>query len=160
MKIAVFPGSFDPFTSGHKDVIRRGMNLFDRIIIAIGNNRKKQYLFSLDQRKRFIETIFPSGEKVHVEPFETLTATFCKEHNATYILRGLRNLMDFEYEKSLCYVNSQLNPDLEHVFLLTSPKYAVVSSSVVRDIVMSKGDLSFLVPKTIAQMLYSEMPEQ
>ena len=155
MKTAVFPGSFDPFTKGHIDIVQRSLPLFDKVIIGIGNNASKKYLFSFEQRKRFIEVSLPNHPKIEIKAFNTLTAHFCKKNQARYIIRGLRNLMDFEYEKNLCYVNTKLNPEIEHVFLLTTSEYAVVSSSLVRDIVANRGDLSFLVSEAVAKMLYA-----
>lgn len=154
MRTAVFPGSFDPLTRGHIDIVHRSIQLFDKIIISIGNNSNKKYLFSLEQRKKFIEVSFAHHPKIEVKVFNTLTAHFCRENKASYIIRGLRNLMDFEYEKNLCYVNSKLNREIEHIFLLTAPEYAVISSSLVRDIVANRGDLSFLVSDAVAKMLY------
>ena len=148
MKKAVFPGSFDPFTLGHFDVIKRGIALFDEIIIAIGINADKKYMFTLAQRKKFIENSFINTPKVSVVTYEGLTVDFCKKNNVEFILRGLRNPADFEFEKAIAHTNRDLEK-IETVFLLTAASTSYISSSIVRDVIRNKGDYTKLVPPTV-----------
>ena len=148
MKKAVFPGSFDPITLGHEDVITRAIPLFDEIIIAIGINSNKKYMFSLEQRIKFIEECFQEYDNVKVVAYEGLTVDFCKEINADFIVRGLRNSADFEFEKTIAQTNKKLT-GIETVFFLTSPETAYISSSIVREIITNKGDYTKLVPKSV-----------
>ena len=150
MRKAVFPGSFDPITLGHVDIISRSLPLFDEIVIAIGINAKKNYMFSVDERKRFIQNSFFAEEKITVETYTGLTVDYCKSINADFILRGLRNPADFEFEKAIAQTNRKLS-GIETVFLLTSAETSYISSSIVRDIVRNNGDASSLVPKTVAE---------
>ena len=148
MKRAIFPGSFDPFTLGHYDIIERGAKLFDEVIIAIGVNADKKYMFTLEQRKKFIEKAFADNNRVKVVTYKGLTVDFCKEINVDFILRGLRNPADFEFEKSIAHTNRDLAP-IETVFLLTSAKTSYISSSIVRDVIRNNGDYTKLVPKSV-----------
>jgi pantetheine-phosphate adenylyltransferase len=148
MKRAVFPGSFDPITLGHYDIIERGLGLFDEIIIAIGINADKKYMFSLEDRKRFIEEAFGKDQKIKVMTYTGLTIDFCKEQNADFILRGLRNPADFEFEKAIAHTNRKLS-EIETVFLLTSSGKSYISSSIVRDVIRNNGDYTSLVPDTV-----------
>ena len=148
MKRAVFPGSFDPLTLGHKDIIDRGLPLFDEIIIAIGTNSTKKYMFSLEQRKSFIERTFSNQPKIKIDTYEGLTIDYCKKINSDYILRGLRNPADFEFEKAIAHTNRKMSK-IEHVFLLTSAETSYISSSIVRDILKNQGDVSLFVPKAV-----------
>jgi pantetheine-phosphate adenylyltransferase len=148
MKRAVFPGSFDPITLGHYDIIERGLGLFDEVIIAIGINADKKYMFSLEDRKRFIEEAFGKDQKIKVMTYSGLTIDFCKEQNATFILRGLRNPADFEFEKAIAHTNRKLS-EIETVFLLTSSGKSYISSSIVRDVIRNNGDYTSLVPDTV-----------
>lgn len=148
MKRAVFPGSFDPLTLGHKDVIDRAIPLFDEIIIAIGTNSSKKYMFSLDQRKGFIEKTYEKEPKVRVDSYKGLTIDYCKSVESDFILRGLRNPADFEFEKAIAQTNRKLSR-IETVFLLTSADTSYISSSIVRDILFNKGDVSLLVPPAV-----------
>jgi len=150
MKRAVFPGSFDPLTLGHKDIIDRGLPLFDEIIIAIGTNSTKKYMFSLEQRKKFIEKTFANQPKIKVDTYNGLTIDYCKKINSDYILRGLRNPADFEFEKAIAHTNRKMSK-IEHVFLLTSANTSYISSSIVRDILKNKGDVSLLVPPAVLE---------
>ena len=148
MKRAVFPGSFDPITLGHCDIINRGTHLFDELIIAIGENLSKNYLFSLEQRKAFIENIFSDNKKIKVFIYSGLTTDFCKEVKANYILRGLRNSSDFEYENSIAQTNKKTG-EIETVFLLSSPEKSFISSSIVREIIKHNGKFEDLVPNSV-----------
>lgn len=148
MKRAVFPGSFDPITLGHYDIIERGLGLFDEIIIAIGVNADKKYMFSLEQRKTFIEQAFKNESKIKVMTYSGLTIDFCKEQEASFILRGLRNPADFEFEKAIAHTNRKLS-EIETVFLLTSSGKSYISSSIVRDVIRNNGDFTGLVPDTV-----------
>ena len=148
MKKAIFPGSFDPITLGHVDIIKRGVTLFDEVIIAIGENTSKNYMFSLEDRKRFIEATFKDNPKVSVVSYSGLTTNFCKEIGVDFILRGLRNPADFEFEKAIAHTNRHLST-LETVFLLTSAQTSFISSSIVREIIRFDGDYQKLVPKSV-----------
>lgn len=148
MKRAIFPGSFDPLTLGHTDIIYRGITLFDEIIIAIGINADKKYMFSLEERTSFIEKAFKNEPKIKVMTYEGLTVEFCKKVNADFILRGLRNPADFEFEKAIAHTNRKLS-EIETVFLLTSSGKSYISSSIVRDVIRNGGDYSGLVPQTV-----------
>lgn len=148
MKKAIFPGSFDPITLGHVDIIERGVTLFDELIIAIGINADKKYMFSLEERKKFIEDTFKNEPKIKVVTYEGLTVNFCKEQNADFILRGLRNPADFEFEKAIAHTNRKLS-EIETVFLLTSSGKSYISSSIVRDVIRNDGDYTGLVPDSV-----------
>lgn len=148
MRRAIFPGSFDPLTLGHDDIIRRGITLFDELFIAIGINSEKKYMFSLEERKRFIEEAFADEPKIKVVTYEGLTVDFCKKIDANFILRGLRNPADFEFEKAIAHTNRKLS-EIETVFLLTSSGKSYISSSIVRDVIRNGGDYSGLVPETV-----------
>lgn len=146
-KVALFPGSFDPFTKGHEDIVLRGLNLFDEIIIAIGyNSGKSQRYFPIDMMIGKIEQTFKHHPQIKVQTYSELTATFAKKNGARFLLRGLRNTTDFEYENSIAQVNRELNAQLESVFLITSPAFASVSSSIIREVHRYKGDVSNFLP--------------
>ena len=148
MKRAIFPGSFDPITLGHCDIVKRGIDLFDEIIIAIGENSTKKYMFSLKQRKAFIEATFKGNSKIKVMSYSGLTTDFCKNVGADFILRGLRNPADFEFEKSIALTNREMT-GIETIFFLTSPENSFISSSIVRDLIRNKGDYKLFIPKGI-----------
>ncbi|WP_430409739.1 pantetheine-phosphate adenylyltransferase [Kordia sp.] len=148
MKRALFPGSFDPITLGHYDIIKRGVKLFDEIIVAIGVNAAKKYMFSLEQRKKFIEDVFKDEPKVKVVTYEGLTVHFCEKNNIDFILRGLRNPADFEFEKAIAHTNRDLAP-VETVFLLTAASTSYISSSIVREVIRNNGDYTLLVPESV-----------
>jgi pantetheine-phosphate adenylyltransferase len=148
MKKALFPGSFDPLTLGHVDIINRGVALFDEVIVAIGINSEKNYMFSLEERKKFIEETFKNESKVKVVTYEGLTVQFCKEIKVPFILRGLRNPADFEFEKAIAHTNRKLSK-IETVFLLTSAKTSFISSSIVRDVIRNNGNYTVLVPESV-----------
>lgn len=148
MKRAVFPGSFDPITLGHVDIILRGLTLFDELVLAIGVNANKKYMFSLDQRKNFLEKTFLKHPKVKIDTYSGLTVDYCKKVEAGFILRGLRNPADFEFEKAIAHTNRKLEK-IETVFLLTSSGKSYISSSIVRDVIRNNGDYTQLVPSSV-----------
>ncbi|MBU2927141.1 pantetheine-phosphate adenylyltransferase [Winogradskyella psychrotolerans] len=148
MKRALFPGSFDPITNGHFDIIKRGIKLFDEVVVAIGINAEKKYMFSLEERKAFIEGTFKDEPKVKVVTYKGLTIDFCKEIDAEFILRGLRNPADFEFEKAIAHTNRKLSK-IETVFLLTASRTSFISSSIVRDVIRNNGDYTVLVPESV-----------
>ena len=148
MKKAVFPGSFDPITLGHVDLIYRGLEIFDEIIIAIGVNADKKQLFSLEDKIQQIKNTFINEQKIKVASYKGLTIDFCKSVNSKYILRGLRNSSDFNYEQSIAQTNSSLS-SIESVFLISSPQLAHISSTIVRDIIKNEGDYKSLVPESV-----------
>lgn len=148
MRRAIFPGSFDPITKGHVDIIRRSLPLFDELIIAIGVNSTKKYMFSLEKRKGFIETTFTKEKKIKVDTYEGLTVDYCNKIDADFIVRGLRNPADFEFEKTITQVNRRLSK-IETVFLLTSADTAFISSSIVREVIHYGGDYSSMVPNSV-----------
>ncbi|WP_313806899.1 pantetheine-phosphate adenylyltransferase [Flavobacterium sp.] len=149
MRKAIFPGSFDPITLGHYDIIKRALPLFDEIVIAIGVNAEKKYMFTLEERKKFIEEAFKDEPKVSVVTYEGLTVELCHKLNAQFILRGLRNPADFEFEKAIAHTNRQLVTDVETVFLLTAIDTSHISSSIVRDVIRNGGNYKFLVPESV-----------
>ena len=146
-KVAIFPGSFDPFTIGHESVVRRAIPMFDKIIIMIGFNTSKQSFFPLEKRLRWIEQVFEDQPKIEVRPHEGLTVDFARSVGASYILRGLRTSADFEYERAIAQMNKKLYPPVETVFLLTMPEHTPINSSIVRDIILHGGDASMFIPK-------------
>ncbi|AEH01562.1 MULTISPECIES: pantetheine-phosphate adenylyltransferase [unclassified Lacinutrix] len=148
MKRALFPGSFDPITLGHYDIIKRGVKLFDEVIVAIGVNSEKNYMFSLEDRKRFLEDAFKDEPKVKVVTYKGLTIDFCKAMDAKFILRGLRNPADFEFEKAIAHTNRKLSK-IETVFLLTAARTSFISSSIVREVIRNNGDYTVLVPDSV-----------
>ena len=148
MNRAIFPGSFDPLTLGHYDIIKRGIPLFDEVVVAIGVNANKKYMFTLDERSDFIKDAFKNEPKVKVVTYQGLTVDFCKQIDANFILRGLRNPADFEFEKAIAHTNRELSK-IETVFLLTSAQTSFISSSIVRDVIRNNGDYSILVPDSV-----------
>lgn len=148
MRKAIFPGSFDPITLGHIDIIERSLPLFDEIVIAIGINADKKYMFSLEERKRFIEEAFKFEDKISVVTYEGLTIDLCKRLEADFILRGLRNPADFEFEKAIAHTNRTLSK-IDTVFLLTAANTSFISSSIVRDVIRNGGNYKVLVPESV-----------
>jgi pantetheine-phosphate adenylyltransferase len=146
MRIALFPGSFDPFTNGHLDVVRRGTSLFDKIIIAIGNNSSKSRYLPVEQMAAMISEVFADEPQVEVQSYKGLTADFARETGARFLLRGLRNTTDFEYENTIAQANHHVNPALETVFLITSPPLAAISSTIIREIHRFGGNVDDFVP--------------
>ena len=148
MKRAVFPGSFDPLTLGHQDIVERGATIFDEIIVGIGYNAEKSNMFSIEQRKEFIAQCFQDNPKVKVMDYQGLTIDFCKSVGANYLLRGVRNNGDFEFEKAIARTNRELS-NIETVFLLTSIQTSFISSSIVREIIRNEGDYKGFVPDCV-----------
>lgn len=149
MRIAVFPGSFDPITLGHLDIAKRALPLFDKIIIAVGENANKKYMFPLEQRVNWIKNTFAHEPKVVADSYSGLTTEYCKAQGAHFILRGLRNPADFEFEKAVAQANRKLYPEIETVFLLTASGLSFISSSIARDVIRNGGDYSHFVPEGI-----------
>lgn len=151
MKIAVFPGSFDPFTVGHESVIKRALPLFDKIIIAIGENTAKQSFFPLEQRLKWIRMTFADVQAIEVDSYSGLTVDYCKRKDARFILRGLRTAVDFEYERTIAHTNKDVSQGIETVFLLTESSHSHINSSVVREIIKYGGDVSKFLPPAFAR---------
>ncbi len=147
MKIAVFPGSFDPITVGHVQIVKRALPLFDKIIIAVGVNSQKKYLYTLDERLEGIDRVFANDPKVEVDKHEGLTAHYCIKKNARYLLRGLRNASDFDYEKQLSQMNQIIGDGVETVFLISQPEFSHISSTLVREVIKGGGDATVFLPE-------------
>ncbi|MDD4191728.1 MAG: pantetheine-phosphate adenylyltransferase [Mangrovibacterium sp.] len=148
-KVAVFPGSFDPFTIGHESIVRRALPMFDKIIVMIGFNTNKKSFFTLSQRLQWIRQVFADEPRIEVMEHEGLTVDFCRAAGAGYILRGLRTSSDFEYERAIAQMNKKLYPFIETVFLLTMPEHTPINSSIVRDIILHGGDAGMFLPKAM-----------
>ena len=148
-KIAVFPGSFDPFTIGHEAIVKRALSIFDEIIIAVGANALKRSFYSVDTRKKMISKVFQDEPRVKVDHYEGLTVDYCKKNGSSFLLRGLRTAADFEFERAIAQVNKAMSPEIESVFILTIPEHAHINSTIVRDIIRSGGDASKFVPSSI-----------
>ena len=148
-KIAVFPGSFDPFTVGHEDIVLRALDLFDEIIVAIGVHSTKEPLMKIEARVKMVNKVFESYDQVYADSFEGLTVDYCKKVNATHMLRGIRTAADFEYERAIAQINKRMLPNVESIFLLTSPEHTPVNSTIIREIIHYNGDASQFIPKGI-----------
>lgn len=148
-RICLFPGTFDPITLGHVDVIKRSVSLFDKLIIAIGINSQKAPMFTIEQRIAWIEEIFKDYPQVSVTSYSGLTINYCKEVGAQYMIRGIRYISDFEYEKAIADMNRMLMPEVETLFLTCAPEYSTISSTIVRDVIRNNGDVSKIVPKEV-----------
>tara|TARA_B110000211_G_C14072799_1_gene550660 strand:- start:2086 stop:2556 length:471 start_codon:yes stop_codon:yes gene_type:complete len=152
-KIAVFPGSFDPITKGHAAIVRKALPLFDKVIIAIGTNSSKKCFFDLDQRKSHLKAVFQSESNVEIMTYKGLTVDFCKEQKANFIVRGLRDVKDFEYEKSIAIMNNKVDGDIETIFFMTDPEYSAINSGIVRDILKNGGDVVQFLPNEISDLI-------
>jgi pantetheine-phosphate adenylyltransferase len=148
-RIAVFPGSFDPITKGHESVILRSLGLFDTIIVAVGRNSEKKYMFPLEQRLQWIRDVFADYPQIIIDSYEGLTTEFCRKNEAGFILRGLRTSADFEFERSISQMNKKMLPGIETVFLMALPEYNALSSSIIRDIYRNQGDITTFIPEKI-----------
>jgi pantetheine-phosphate adenylyltransferase len=148
-RTCLFPGTFDPITLGHVDVIRRAVSLFDRLVIGVGINSSKQPMFTVEQRTEWIQEIFKDDSRIEVTGYEGLTVNYCKEIGAGYILRGIRYVADFEYEKAIADMNRMLSNEVETIFLTCAPQYSTISSTIVRDVIRNGGDVSLFVPKEV-----------
>jgi pantetheine-phosphate adenylyltransferase len=147
MKIALFPGSFDPLTKAHVDIVKRSLGLFDKIYIGIGVNSTKQGFLSVEKREEMIRAVFEMEPKIHVIAYEGLTVDFCKSIDAGYMIRGIRTVSDFEYEKAIAQMNHALAPEIESIFIVSKPGYSSISSTIVREIMRHNGDVSQFIPK-------------
>ncbi|MEO6851669.1 MAG: pantetheine-phosphate adenylyltransferase [Mucilaginibacter sp.] len=147
MKIALFPGSFDPVTKAHVDIIKRSLGLFDKLYIGIGDNSSKKGLLTMEKREQMLRAVFQNEPKIHVIAYEGLTVEFCKSINAAYMVRGIRTVSDFEYEKAIAQMNHALAPDIESIFIVSKPGYSSISSTIVREILRHNGDVSQFIPK-------------
>lgn len=152
-KIAVFPGSFDPITVGHVNIVKRAAPLFDKVIVAIGNNTSKKYYFDFEQRKQWIDQIFESIPNVETTAYQGLTVNFTKKVGAKYLLRGIRNAADFDYEKTIAQLNKSMDPELETICVISDPELSHISSTIVREILINGGDVSKFVPKMIVESM-------
>lgn len=148
-RICLFPGSFDPITLGHVNIIKRALGLFDKLVIGIGTNASKQAMFSIEQRKEWIQAIFINEPKIEVQSYEGLTIEFCKKINAQYILRGIRFVSDFEYERAIADMNHNLAPGIESVFLTSAAEHSSISSTLVRDVIRNGGDARQFLPEEV-----------
>lgn len=148
-RICLFPGTFDPITKGHVDVIERAVSLFDKLVIGIGTNSSKQPMWSVEQRVSWIEEIFRNDPRIEVTGYSGLTVDFCKKIEAKYILRGIRYISDFEYEKAIADMNRMLAPQIETIFLTCSPLYSTISSTLVRDVIRNGGDARMFLPDEV-----------
>ena len=153
MKIALFPGSFDPVTKAHVDIVRRAVSLFDKVVVSVGLNSTKQPFLDSDVRKKILEAVFRDDKKIEVTLYQGLTIDYAKKIGAGYIIRGIRSVSDFEYEKTIAHVNHALIPEIESIFILSKPGYSSISSTIVRDILRNKGDISLFVPKEVIQFI-------
>lgn len=153
MKIALFPGSFDPVTKAHVDIVRRAVSLFDKVVVGVGLNSTKQPFLDSDVRKKILEAVFRDDKKIEVTLYQGLTIDYAKKIGAGYIIRGIRSVSDFEYEKTIAHVNHALIPEIESIFILSKPGYSSISSTIVRDILRNKGDISLFVPKEVIQFI-------
>ncbi|MCS6904236.1 MAG: pantetheine-phosphate adenylyltransferase [Bacteroidia bacterium] len=155
MKKALFPGTFDPITYGHIEIIERGLKLFDQIVIGIGSNTAKNTMFTQLQRSAWIKKYFANESKITVELYNNLTVQFARSINAQFILRGLRNAPDFEYERNIDLLNKHLDSSIETIYIISSPKTAHISSTLVREVIRYRGDLQGLVPELIIKDIYA-----
>lgn len=149
-KTAVFAGSFDPFTVGHENIVSRALSLFDEVIIALGENSQKKKMFSLEKRKEIISFTFQNEPRVRVETYAGLTVNYCKANGADFLLRGIRNARDLDFEQAIAQMNREIDDSVETVFLVNEPKYSAINSSIVRDIYAHGGDVSSFLPNGVS----------
>ncbi len=153
MKTALFPGSFDPITIAHVNILKRALPLFDRVVVGIGLNSSKQAFLSADKREEIVKSIFASYNNVEVQTYQGLTVDFCRKIEATYLIRGIRSAADFEYERAIAQINQTMMPEVETILLLSKPEYSAISSTIVRDILRNKGDVSPFVPEEVMRLI-------
>ncbi|WP_343522181.1 pantetheine-phosphate adenylyltransferase [Pedobacter sp.] len=153
MKIALFPGSFDPITIAHVNILQRAIPLFDKIVVGIGLNSSKQNFLSAEQRLQILQTVFKGYQNIEIQTYEGLTVDFCRKIDATYMVRGIRSAADFEYERAIAQINQTMMPEVETILLLSKPEYSAISSTIVRDILRNQGDVSLFVPKEALSFL-------
>ncbi|MBK6364135.1 MAG: pantetheine-phosphate adenylyltransferase [Saprospiraceae bacterium] len=159
MNIAVFPGSFDPITNGHVDLVERALPLFDKIYVAVGVNSSKQSLFPLEKRIEWLQSVFKGKDKVEIETFEGLTVNYAEQKRARFLLRGLRNASDFDYEKTISQLNHIIGDNLETLFLISKPEFSHISSTIVREIIKGKGNVAPFIPAAIAHQMYNSLTQ-
>ncbi|MCC8426017.1 pantetheine-phosphate adenylyltransferase [Mucilaginibacter sp. UR6-11] len=147
MKTALFPGSFDPVTKAHVDIVKRSVGLFDKVYIGIGANSTKPGFLSIEKREQMLRAVFDTEPKIHIVAYEGLTVDFCKSIGAAYMIRGIRTVSDFEYEKAIAQMNHSLAPDIESIFIVSKPGYSSISSTIVREILRYNGDVTQFIPK-------------
>src|SRR6201992_3402215 len=147
MKIALFPGSFDPVTKAHVDIVKRSVGLFDKVYIGIGVNTSKVGLLSVEKREEMLRAVFESDKRIHIIAYEGLTVNFCKSIGASYMIRGIRTVSDFEYEKAIAQMNHSLDPEIESIFIVSKPGYSSISSTIVREVMRYNGDVTQFIPK-------------
>ncbi|GAB2980920.1 pantetheine-phosphate adenylyltransferase [Mucilaginibacter puniceus] len=153
MKIALFPGSFDPVTKAHVDIVKRSVSLFDKVYIGIGANSSKQGLLSVAKREAMLRAVFETEPKIHIIAYEGLTVDFCRSIDANYMIRGIRTVSDFEYEKAIAQMNHTMAPEIESIFIVSKPGYSSISSTIVREIMRHNGDVSQFIPKEALALL-------
>lgn len=152
-KIALFPGSFDPITIAHVDILKRALPLFDKMVVGIGLNSSKQNFLSAEKREEIVKTVFAGYDNIEVQLYEGLTVDFCKKINAQYMVRGIRSVGDFEYERAIAQINQTMMPEMETIFILSKPEYSAISSTIVRDILRNHGDVTKFLPKEAISLL-------
>ena len=153
MKIALCPGSFDPVTKAHVDIVKRSVSLFDKVYIGIGVNSTKKGLLSVETREQMLRAVFQNDPRIHIVAYEGLTVSFCKSIGAAYMIRGIRTVSDFEYEKAIAQMNHALDPEIESIFIVSKPGYSSISSTIVREIMRYNGDVSQFIPKEALEYL-------
>jgi pantetheine-phosphate adenylyltransferase len=153
MKIALFPGSFDPITIAHVDILKRSIPLFDKVVLGIGLNSSKQNFLSAETREEIVRSVFKAYPNVEIATYQGLTVDFCKQIGATYMIRGIRSVGDFEYERAIAQINQTMMPNVETIFILSKPEYSAISSTIVRDILRNGGDVSPFLPKEALEFL-------
>jgi len=153
MKIALFPGSFDPITKAHVDILKRSLPLFDKVVIGIGLNSTKSAYLTIEKRKEMLRAVFANEPKVEVQTYEGLTVEFCKKIKSNFMIRGIRTVSDFEYEKAIAQMNHALVPEIESIFIVSKPGYSSISSTIVRDIMRNNGDVKQFIPKEAFDLL-------
>lgn len=153
MKIALFPGSFDPITIAHVDILKRSLPLFDKIVVGIGLNSSKQGFLPAAKREEIVRAVFKDDAKIEIQTYQGLTVDFCRKIHATYMVRGIRSVADFEYERAIAQINQTMMPEVESIFILSKPEYSAISSTIVRDILRNGGDVSAFLPKEALQYL-------